>query len=126
VKLIRLLVLIIGATAVTLACFVGGLGDVFAIGKKTTAAFGGPLLAVFVMALFFKRASASAVFIGALAAAGITLFLMYDHPDWFSVWYWPIGFGLAMMIAIVLSFFLKQPAGAALTFSRVMRESRAP
>jgi Na+/proline symporter len=100
---IRLLILLIGGTSVILACFVGPLGDVFEIGKKMTAAFGGPLLAVFVMALFFRRSSTIGVFAGSLIAAGVTLVLMYCRPDWFSVWFWPIGFQLTLAIAWPLS-----------------------
>lgn len=121
--LIRILVIFIGAISVTLACFVGDLGDVFDIGKKMTAAFGAPLLGVFVLALFFKRASAPGVFIGALLSAGITLFLMIRNPDWFSVWYWPIGFGLSLLIAGSISIFRPPPKGPVLTYERVMRQS---
>jgi Na+/proline symporter len=107
VLVIRLLIVTIGAIAVTLACFVGPLGDVFDIGKKLTAAFGGPLLAVFILALFFPRARTEGVFAGALLAVGSTLFLMYQRADWFSVWFWPIGFGLAMIISIVGSLLMR-------------------
>lgn len=100
VLLIRLLVLLIGGVSVGLACFVGDLGDVFDIGKKLTAGFGGPLLAVFILAFFFPRASSPGAFIGAISAAGITMYLMYLHPEWFSVWFWPIGFGLTLLIGI--------------------------
>jgi Na+/proline symporter len=102
VLLIRMLVLLIGGVSVGLACFVGNLGDVFDIGKKMTAGFGGPLLAVFILAFFFPRARAGGVFVGALAGAGIAIFLMYRHPEWFSVWFWPIGFGVALALAFVL------------------------
>ncbi len=103
VTLIRLLVVAIGATSIVLACFVGQLGDVFEIAKKTTAAFGGPLLAVFILALFSRRASTPGVFVGTLAGAVITLILMEQHRDWFSMWFWPIGFGLTMLIGSLLS-----------------------
>jgi len=126
VTLIRVLVLVIGAISITLACFVGPLGDVFAVAKKTTAAFGGPLLAVFILALFFRRASATGVFVGTLSGAAITMLLMERCPGWFSVWFWPIGFGISMVISGVAS--LAWPADkddprAALTFREVMRHA---
>tara|TARA_B100000676_G_scaffold46769_5_gene45459 strand:- start:9447 stop:11039 length:1593 start_codon:yes stop_codon:yes gene_type:complete len=93
---IRIILVIVGAIAVGLACIVGNMGDVFDIGKKLTAAFGGPLLAVFLLALFDKRSNGIGVLISALLATAGTLVLMYTQ-DWFSVWYWPIGFGWALI-----------------------------
>jgi len=126
VHFIRMLVLLIGATSVTLACFVGDLGNVFDIGKKLTAAFGGPLLAVFVLAFFFRRASPAGVFMGALLGASITLWLMYACSHWFSVWFWPVGFGLAIVIAVPISLLRRLPPDAPgpLTYREVMRRSR--
>ena len=118
VFLIRMLVLVIGGISVGLACFVGNLGDVFAIGKKMTAGFGGPLLAVFILAFFVPRAGTRGVFVGALAGAGITIYLMYEMSDWFSVWFWPIGFGISIVLGLVLG---GGRAEEPLTYRRVMR-----
>jgi hypothetical protein len=101
---IRLIVLAIGILSVSLACFVGPLGNVFDIGKKLTAAFGGPLLAIFVLALFSRRATWLGVLLSVLISTVLTLVLMYTQ-DWFSVWYWPIGFGSALLLGYVLSYF---------------------
>ncbi len=128
VLIIRCLVVFIGAIAVTLACFVGDLGDVFDIGKKLTSAFGGPLLAIFILAFFSPRVSTRGVFIGIFSATAITIYLMYANPDWFSVWYWPIGFSLAMALTWILSLFLKDPSSTAgakdNTFRAVMQKYR--
>jgi len=99
----RALVVLIGILSIFLACNVGEMGDVFAIGKKMTAGFGGPLLAVFILALFFKNSTTAGVMTGALAGALITMTLMYLASDWFSVWFWPIGFGLTMLIGLAVS-----------------------
>ena len=103
VRLIRLSVIIIGSVAVGLACVVEPLGDVFDIGKKLTAAFGGPLLAIFILAFFSRRATACGVFVAAILATGMTLAIMYLRPDWFSIWHWPIGFGLGIFLGYTLS-----------------------
>ncbi|MCA9177074.1 MAG: sodium/solute symporter [Planctomycetales bacterium] len=94
---IRAIVVVVGMLAIALACFVQPLGNVFDIGKKLTAAFGGPLLAIFVLALFSRRANATDVMFSVILATAITLALMLTQ-DWFSVWYWPIGFGLALVL----------------------------
>jgi len=105
VRTIRFLVVLIGLIAVTLACFVGPLGNVFDIGKKMTSAFGGPLLGVFVLAMFFKRTNTLGVFVGVLCSAAITLYLIYERAEWFSVWFWPIGFGLSIVLSLIVSLF---------------------
>lgn len=99
----RALVVLIGILAILLACNVGHMGDVFAIAKKITAGFGGPLLAVFIMALFFPRSTTAGVLVGTFSGAVITIGLMYVAADWFSVWFWPIGFGLTIVISILVS-----------------------
>jgi SSS family solute:Na+ symporter len=119
---IRAMVVVIGVLAVTLACFVEPLGNVFDIGKKLTAAFGGPLLAIFVLALFSRRATWLAVLVSASAATAATLYLMYSQ-EWFSVWYWPVGFGLALVLGFVSSHFQPlQPTKY--TYREIMRNSR--
>jgi SSS family transporter len=115
---IRAMIVVIGAIAVGLACSVGPLGNVFDIGKKLTAAFGGPLLAIFVLGLFSRRCTWPAVLIGISLSTVATLVLMYTQ-DWFSVWYWPIGFFLSLLTGGLLSHFF--PATATrFTWSDVM------
>lgn len=116
---IRLLVVVIGALAIGLACFVGPLGNVFDIGKKLTAAFGGPLLATFLLALFSRRATWLGVLLSVSLSTIITLALMYTQ-DWFSVWYWPVGFGLAMGLGYLASF-LQRPIPTDLTYFQILR-----
>lgn len=121
VRWIRILVVTIGAIAITLACFVGTLGNVFDVGKKLTAAFGGPLLAIFVLALFSRRATSLAVLVSGLLCTALTLYLMYTQ-DWFSVWYWPIGFGTTLGLGYMASFL--QPARPTeYTYFQIIRDN---
>jgi Na+/proline symporter len=121
VRWIRMLVVTIGVIAITLACFVGHLGNVFDVGKKLTAAFGGPLLAIFVLALFSRRATWLAVLLSVALATVMTLLLMYTM-NWFSVWYWPVGFGTALVLGYVASFL--QPARPTeYTYFQIMRKN---
>ena len=103
IRTARILLVTIGAAAVTLACFVSELGDVFAVAKKTTAAFGGPLLAVFILGMFWSRATSLGVFAGTLSGAVITGWAMREYADWFSLWFWPIGFFTAIALSVPLS-----------------------
>ncbi|MCA8988982.1 MAG: sodium/solute symporter [Planctomycetaceae bacterium] len=116
---IRITVLIIGAISIGLACMVGGMGNVFDIGKKLTSAFGGPLLGVFVLALFSKRTNTLGALLSAILSTVITLYLMYTQT-WFSVWYWPIGFGLSILLGLVLSYLASAPQNP-MTFRKIMQ-----
>ena len=116
----RILLVLIGASAVTLACFVSQLGDVFAVAKKTTAAFGGPLLAVFILGMFWSRATSVSVFVGTLAGAVFTAVMMERNPEWFSLWFWPLGFcstlGLSALLCVLPVPWNRSCPGGSLTF----------
>lgn len=99
----RWMVIVTGAIAIVLACFVGQLGDVFAVAKKCVGAFSAPLLAVFVMGLFVRRATSFGVFVGTWMGAALTLYLMSCYPDWFSMWFFPLGFFSSIGISMLLS-----------------------
>ncbi|HBN79157.1 MAG TPA: hypothetical protein DD473_25750 [Planctomycetaceae bacterium] len=123
IRWIRTLVIIIGTISIALACFVGPLGNVFDVAKKLTAAFGGPLLAIFVLAFFSRRASSAAVLFSVSLATILTLILMYTQ-NWFSIWYWPIGFGTAMVLGYGMSFILSLCYGiqpTAFTYWQIMK-----
>jgi SSS family transporter len=117
---IRIMVVLVGGIAILLACLVDPNSNVFDVGKKLTSAFGGPLLAIFLLALFSRRTSAAPVLIGVSLSTAATLYLMYTQ-DWFSVWYWPIGFGLSLISCYTLS--LMFPARPyALTYWQIMKQ----
>ena len=101
---IRILIAILGVVSIFLACHVESLGSVFDVGKKLTSAFGGPLLAIFGLALFSRRSTWQAVLLSGVVSSGVTLWLSLTQ-DWFSVWYWPIGVSLALIVGWLGSFF---------------------
>ena len=124
----RLLVLIIGAISITMALFVGQLGDVFTVAKKSVGCFAAPLLAVFVVGLFIPSSNTRGVFIGTWIGAGATLFITYQYTKWYSMWLFPVGF----VISVTLSWVLSLALGGArkeeepLTYWQVMRKSSKP
>ncbi|MBM82901.1 MAG: hypothetical protein CMJ78_20250 [Planctomycetaceae bacterium] len=119
----RCLVLLVGAMAVTLACFVGELGDVFAVAKKTVGAFAAPLLAVFALGFFAPWARTIGVFIGTWSGAAITLVTMAYYPDWFSMWFFPFGFFVSVGLSLILSvpFLSTKEDGTRYTYWNVIR-----
>jgi len=61
------------------------------------------------------------VLISVSLATALTLCLMYTQ-DWFSVWYWPIGFGTALVFGYLASFL--QPAKPTeLTFFQIINDN---
>ena len=102
----RVMVVVIGAIAIVLACFVGQLGDVFAVAKKTVGAFAAPLLAVFVLGLFVRRATAAGVLLGTFAGAVVTLWFTFSETfsDWFSMWVFVVGFVSSVVFSLLFSF----------------------
>ncbi len=124
----RLLVVFISSISIFLACQVGDMGDVFAIGKKLTAGFGGPLLSIFILALFFPRVRTAEVVIGTLAGSLIVHVMMFYYTGWFSLWFWPMGFALALSISLVVSFFRKSGKmdhpGRQFTYWHIMRKHK--
>ena len=101
----RVMVGVIGAIAIVLACFVGQLGDVFAVAKKTVGAFAAPLLAVFVLGLFVRRATAAGVLLGTFAGAVVTLWFTFAETfsDWFSMWVFVVGFVSSVVFSLLFS-----------------------
>ena len=101
----RGMVVVIGAIAIVLACFVGQLGDVFAVAKKTVGAFAAPLLAVFVLGLFVRRATAAGVLLGTFSGAVVTLWFTFAAPfsDWFSMWVFVVGFVSSVVFSLLFS-----------------------
>jgi Na+/proline symporter len=116
---IRLLIVIIGSIAIALACFAGSMGNVFAVSKKLTAAFGGPLLALFVLGLFSRRANWQPILLSVAFATVMTLCLMYTQ-DWFAMWYWPIGFGTALGLGYLTSL-LRPVQATEFTYAKIIR-----
>ena len=99
----RMSVVVIGLIAITLACFVGQLGDVFAVAKKCVGAFAAPLLSVFVLGLFVPKATTFGVFCGTFLGAAFALVMMNVYDDWFAMWFFPLGFFGSIGISLVLS-----------------------
>ena len=73
------------------------------------------------VALFSRRANWQGVLLSVSLSTIATLILMYERDDWFSVWFWPIGFALSIGAGFLLSF-LFPARETKLTFSQIMRD----
>ncbi|MDP7276131.1 MAG: hypothetical protein QF363_11680 [Planctomycetaceae bacterium] len=101
----RAMVVVIGVISIVLACFVGELGDVFTVAKKTVGAFAAPLLAVFVLGLFIPWATPTGVFFGTFAGATLTVLFTFSDAfaEWFSMWVFVVGFASSLVFSLALS-----------------------
>jgi hypothetical protein len=57
------------------------------------------------------------------------MFLLERHRDWFSLWFWPIGFGVTMIIGLLLSLVwqtARDRQRTSLTYWEVMRRDAEP
>jgi len=86
----RLLSTLIGACATVLACFVGRLGTIVEIGLRFIDGFSGPLLGLFVLGMFSRRATPEAAFLGALLGIATTTAVNFASPFSFT-WFPAIG-----------------------------------
>lgn len=115
VRFMRVLTLLLGVAATALACVVGRLGPVFDMNKKLNGSFSGPLLAIFVLAFFCRRARALPVLLAACIGTGFTVWLtslseLKRLPGWMTttgtvspMWFCVIGFVCTWTIGYMMS-----------------------
>jgi SSS family transporter len=121
----RIAVVATGILGTTLACNVSAIGGLLEIANKLINSFTGPLLGIFLFAMFSRRAKSFDVLVGGLAGA-ITSYLVAYHSG--LSFLWPSTFGL---LATLLAGFVvrllrwkSDDVEAPLTWSAVMQ--RAP
>ena len=73
--------------------------------KKPVGAFAAPWLAVFVLGLFVRRATAAGVLLGTFAGAVVTLWFTFSETfsDWFSMWVFVVGFVSSVVFSLLFS-----------------------
>lgn len=125
----RIATVLVGIAGTTLACNVSSIGGLLEIANKLINSFTGPLLGIFLFAMFSRRATSAAVLSGGLAGAVTSYWVAYQS-SWSFLW--PSTFGLLATL-IVGGIVMRLPAGpsaadqaAALTWARVVAESPEP
>ena len=69
----RAITLLFGVLGIVLSCNVRRLGTVFEIAHKLINGFTGPLLGVFLLGMFTRRANGAGVFVGGLLGTVVSL-----------------------------------------------------
>jgi SSS family transporter len=108
VFLAKLLTVFWGIAITLLACCMLNIESVLQTCASITGLFIGPLLAIFVLGMFTRRANSGGVFLGLLAAFGVTLYLKNYTPLTFML-YGTCGLITAMITGYLASFFFAPP-----------------
>ncbi len=77
VRLSRIVTFVVGIIAVSLSCNVHKLGTILEIANKVINSFTGPILGMFWLGLFTKRANSLAVFIGGILGTIMAVYVIF-------------------------------------------------
>lgn len=124
----RIVTVVVGIASIVLGIFVGRLGDIFEIALKVVNSFAAPLLAIFLLAMFSKRATQRGVIIGVLMGCVFTALLIFARPlssvlpvaavlNFGFLWVVPFGFIFTLVSGYVASLLLPSASTAALKWS---------
>jgi len=96
VRVSRIATLCLGFAGTLLAMNVSRIGTLLEIASKVINAFSGPLFAIYLLAMFSRRATSAAVLAAGLVGFMVSYYVAYHSSIGFL---WPSTFGLAATIA---------------------------
>jgi SSS family transporter len=105
----RLVTVGLGIVGTALACNVSRLGTIFEIAQKLINSFTGPLLGVFLLGMFTRRANAAGAFVGGAAGTVVTLGVVHWSNVGGISFLWPSTFGL--LTTLILGYAVSWVAG---------------
>ena len=73
----RMTTLVVGVLGTTLSCNVARMGTILEISNKVINSFTGPLLGIFLLGMFTRRANGVGVFLGGFVGTAVTLFTVH-------------------------------------------------
>ena len=95
-----------GLLCLGLAFFAGNIeGTVIEVINKIGSIFFGPILAIFILAIWSKRTSALNANIGLITGVAVNIYLWLFVPDVFWFWWNAIGCICSCLVALLWSFF---------------------
>ena len=128
IQVSRIAIAFVGLSGTLLAVNVSRIGTLLEIANKLINAFTGPLLGIYLLAMFSRRVTSAAALAGGVAGALASYATAY-HSSW--SFYWPSTVGLVATLAVGLGLAIplrQRPSAAqlALTWSAVLtRAERA-
>lgn len=128
VRIGRIVTVVVGIASMALGIFVGRLGDIFEIALKVVNSFAAPLLAMFLLAMFSKRATQAGVIIGVFTGCVFTALLIFARPlssvlpaaavfNFGFLWVVPFGFVFTLVLGYVASLLLPSASTEPLKWS---------
>ncbi|MBN2295160.1 MAG: sodium/solute symporter [Pirellulales bacterium] len=124
IRVSRSITLCLGMIGTALSCNVHRLGTIFEIANKLINSFTGPLLGVFLLGMFTRRANGPGVFLGGFVGTGVTLFVVHLSNIGQVSFLWPSTFGLltTLVVGYVVSIVMQSfsPARPQWTFSEIL------
>ncbi|MBW2592798.1 MAG: sodium/solute symporter [Deltaproteobacteria bacterium] len=94
-----------GLTATVAALSVGRLGSIFEIANKVINGLGSPLLAIFVLGMFSRRANSNGVLWGGLSGALISIYISFNVTRLALHYYAVVNLLVTLAAAYVFSFY---------------------
>jgi Na+/proline symporter len=114
-----------GIVGVIIASNVRHLGIVLEIGAKVIQTFTGPMLAIYLLGMFSRRARSWGVLVGGIVGTAVALYIAFKGDTLGITFIWPTVFGLVstILVGYLASLMLPRPEGEdlALTWRQVMR-----
>lgn len=102
----KLFTVLWGIIALLFATFASLFDNLIEAVNIIGSVFYGTILGIFVVAFFLKRVEAMAVFIAALLAEGIVLFVYFTQPDFAYLWLNALGCLLVMFFGLLIQWML--------------------
>ena len=108
----RWLTVLLGVVATLAAFYAAETANIFESWSEIIGLFGAPILAIFVLGMFTRRAHFVGWLVGALAAIAVTLFLQHrcDNTQLIPIWHFPIAFVIATAVGYTASRFIPKTA----------------
>jgi len=127
IRVSRFATLGIGVLGIILAANVGRIGPLIKIANVVIQLFTGPLLGLYLLGMFTKRARSEGALIGGIAGAGMSAYVAFGTKIGFI---WPTVFGLAttLVVGYAVSLMAGPPVKSqgGLTFKSVMSLPETP
>jgi len=117
VRLARILTFGLGAVAIGVACYASRLEHILKASSAFLGLFGGPILAIFLLGIFTRRANFWGWLVGTAIAIAVTLMLQYIElqpgQKLHFIYYFPICMGISIIVGYPMSLLFGGPKAEA-------------
>jgi solute:Na+ symporter, SSS family len=96
----RVITLAVGILGTIVSCNVARMGTIFEIANKVINGFTGPLLGIFLLGMFTRRANSAGAFAGGFVGTAVTLYTIHLSNVGAVSFLWPSTFGLVATLAV--------------------------